>query len=175
MALTKRAEGEEEILDVVDEHDVVVRQATRAEIYANNLPFRAINVLIENDKGELWIPRRVASKKLFPLALDMSVAGHVGAGETYEYALRRELEEELFLNLDDVDWSYLGYLSPFKDGSVAFVKAYTIRMNDVPSYNKNDYCEAYWLTPQEVMNRIEQGEKTKSDLPVLLKTFYLHR
>jgi len=174
MVKNVRAEGEAEILDVVDRNDTVVGQAPRSEVYAKKLPFRAVNVLIENDKGQLWIPRRVASKKRFPLALDMSVAGHVGAGEMYIETLRRELQEELFLDLDAVEWSELGYLSPFKDGSSAFVRAYKIQMNTTPDYNKNDYCESYWLMPKEIMQKIVQGEKTKNDLPVLIRRFYGH-
>jgi len=170
--MTAALSGDYEILDVVNEQDQVVGQARRSEVYAKKLPFRVVYGLIENDKGQLWIPRRTESKKVCPGALDMSVAGHVAAGETYEQGFRREAQEEIFLDVDTVSWSLLGSLNPFKDGSYAFSYVYKIKMNESPEYNKSDYSDFYWLTPQELMQRLDSGEAAKNDLPLLLRIFY---
>jgi isopentenyl-diphosphate delta-isomerase len=81
----------DEILDLVDENDIVVASRPRSEIYAENLHnFRVINAFLVNGNGEIWTPRRTAHKRIFPLALDMSVGGHVESGETYDEAFARE-------------------------------------------------------------------------------------
>ncbi len=164
----------DEFLDLVDDHDHVIGEKRRSEIYAEKLNnFRVVNVFIKNDKGELWIPRRTLEKKIFPLCLDMSMGGHVDSGETYEIALERELREELNIDITQVAVRYLGHLKPVKDRVSSFMKVYEIALNDVSDYNPSDFSEYFWLTPHALAKRISMGEKVKSDLPKLLEKFYL--
>ncbi len=171
----------EEILDIVDAHDRVIRTAPRSElndVILRDEPlrdgyFRAINGFIENDKGQLWIPRRTATKKLFPFCLDTSVGGGVSAGETYEQAFAREALEEVNIDISRVAFTEIGYLNPLEHGVFAFMKVYKIRMNEAPAYNTDDFCDYYWLTPHEVAQRIVEGECAKSDLLKLLNILYL--
>ena len=164
----------DELLDVVDENDQVVSQKYRSEVYAKNLNFRAINVFIVNDKGQLWIPRRVATKKLFPLGLDTSIGGHVQSDETYEQAFVREVMEEVNLDITKLPYRELGYVTPYTHGVTAFMKVYEIKLNVDPDYNKDDFHEFFWLMPQELIQRIDSGEVAKSDLKPLVRIFYPH-
>lgn len=163
----------DEFLDLVDENDNVIGKKKRSEVYEENLSnFRVVNVFIVNSKGEIWIPRRSADKRIFPMCLDMSVGGHVESGESYENALKRETEEELNIDTDKVSVRLLGHLTPQKDGVSAYMKVYEIKMDEVPDYNKSDFVEYFWLTPKALFERIAKGEKTKYDLPKLVKIFY---
>jgi len=163
----------DELLDLVDEQDRVIGSWTRSAIYREGMNnFRAVNAFLVNDAGQLWIPRRTATKRIFPLCLDMSVAGHVSSGETYDEAFRRELLEELNLHLDEVEWRLLGHLIPHQHGTSAFMHVYEIRSNDVPDFNRDDFIEYYWLYPHEVIDRLNSGDQSKDDLPRLIKTFF---
>ena len=163
----------EEILDLVDENDHVIGQKPRSAIYAEGLKnFRVVNAFVVNSEGKLWIPRRSAHKKLFPLGLDMSMGGHVESGESYDVAFGRELKEELGLDAQHISYALLGHLSPYQDNVSAFMNVYEIKINDVPDYEKKDFTEYFWLTPQEVLNRLAHGEKAKDDLPRLIRIFY---
>jgi isopentenyldiphosphate isomerase len=84
-----------ELLDVVDEHDRVVGQATRADAYAQRLRHRCVFVLVRDASGRVFVHRRAAHKLVFPSRYDMFVGGVVAAGETYHRAARREAREEL--------------------------------------------------------------------------------
>jgi NADH pyrophosphatase NudC (nudix superfamily) len=135
--------------------------------------FRVVNAFIKRSDGKLWIPRRVSSKKIFPNALDMSVAGHVEYGESYEESFAREAMEEANIDVTKVPVKYLGKLSPYEVQELsAFQMVWEIQLNDEPDYNRNDFSEAYWLTPQELWNWIASGEPSKTDLPHLVKAFY---
>lgn len=161
-----------ELLDVVDEHDRVIGQEIRSVIYAKKLNFRAVNLFVENDKGQLWIPRRVSNKRLFPLGLDMSCAGHVGSGETYEQALIRETMEELAIDLTKTPYEEIAYMTPHMHGTSAFTRVYRVRQNEAPAYNPDDFCEYFWFTPAELIAVIERGEFAKSDLVRIARHVY---
>lgn len=164
---------QDELLDIVNNHDVVVGTQLRTEVYQKKSHhFRAINAFIINDQGQLWIPRRVATKVLFPLALDSSVGGHVQSGESYDQAFERELHEELRLTMNDVDCRVRAYLTPSQHNVAAFMMVYEIRTNEVPLYNQEDFCEYFWLSPEELIEKIEAGEPAKSDLIKLVKLLY---
>ncbi|MDJ0736099.1 MAG: NUDIX domain-containing protein [Nostocaceae cyanobacterium] len=164
----------DEIIDIVNEKDIVIGQKKRSEIYLQGMVnFRVVNAFLCNCAGEIWLPRRSASKKIFPLCLDMSMGGHVETGETYEDAFKRELQEELNLELHRVNYHLLGYLTPYKHHVSAFMKVYEISTDTTPDYNRDDFVESFWLKPQAAYNKIQSGEAAKSDLPKLIHIFYL--
>ncbi len=165
----------DEYLDIVNEKDVAIGRLLRSQVYEKGLSnFRVINMFIINSNGELWIPRRTANKRIFPLCLDMSVGGHVESGENYESALIREVSEELNIDLKLAPFKILGHLRP-QDGVSAFMNVYELMMDEVPNYNIDDYVEYYWLEPKKVIEMIDGGEMAKSDLPKLIKKFYMER
>jgi isopentenyl-diphosphate delta-isomerase type 1 len=87
----------EELFDVVDEQDRVVRQAPRSEVHAGHWLHRASHIFVFNSRGELLVHRRSATKDECPLLYTSSASGHLAAGEGYEIAAVRELQEELGL------------------------------------------------------------------------------
>src|SRR5215813_1325190 len=80
---------------VVDKDDRICGHATRAEVHGNNLPHRAVHILIFNQVGDVYLQQRSRWKDRHPLKWDSSAAGHVTAGENYDETARRELKEEL--------------------------------------------------------------------------------
>ena len=87
--------GAAELVDIVDEADRVVGRTTRAQMRRDNLLHRVVAILCRNRDGKIYVHRRTATKDLFPNLYDMFTAGMVGAGESYDDAALRELEEEL--------------------------------------------------------------------------------
>ena len=85
----------DELVDVVDALDRVVRQATRAEMRRDNLLHRAVYIIVRDSAGRLFIHRRTDSKDVYPGYWDVTVGGVVAAGEDYATAARRELAEEI--------------------------------------------------------------------------------
>lgn len=165
--------SDDELLDLVDEYDNVIGTQPRSATMVHRQPnFRVINAFIRNSRGELWIPRRTAGKRIFPLCLDVSVGGHVGAGEPYELAFERETEEKTGIRLADVKWRALGKPNPLQLGLSAFMTVYEIESERTPTFNPDDFCEFFWLTPQQLADRLAGGDQGKGDLLTLVKYFY---
>lgn len=163
----------DELLDLVDENDIVIKTMWRSEVYAKGLSnFRAINVFLKNSKGEVWIPLRVATKRIFPLHLDMSVGGHVSSGETYDQAFVREVQEEINLDVTKISYKKIGLFVPHKHGVSAFQTIYEIDYEQDPDFNKSDFIEGQWLLPVQVKQLILSGKKAKGDLIKLLNLVY---
>jgi 16S rRNA (adenine1518-N6/adenine1519-N6)-dimethyltransferase len=90
---------ENERFPVVDKNDRILRFARRSDVHGNNLRHRAVHILIFDQAGEVYLQQRSRWKDRHPLKWDSSAAGHVVGGEGYEETARRELEEELGINV----------------------------------------------------------------------------
>lgn len=125
-------DSQNEMFDVVDENDGVVRAASRGVVHAENLWHRAIHMLVFNAQGELFLQKRSAWKDKHPGKWDSSAAGHLDSGESYEAAARRELSEELglptavsaTLHLEEV-----GRLTASAETGWEFIRLYGVRHN----------------------------------------------
>jgi len=87
----------EELFDIVNERDEVVGRASRREIHRLGLKHRSVHVLVFSARGWLFLQKRSAAKDRHPGRWDSSASGHVDAGEDYDGAASRELQEELGL------------------------------------------------------------------------------
>lgn len=108
--LANIAQKEEELFDVVDEYDAVLRQATRREVHEQGLMHRAVHILVFNKNHDCLLQKRSMLKDKHPGVWDSSAAGHLDAGEDYESAARRELQEEL--GIEGVRLLHLGNIPP---------------------------------------------------------------
>jgi isopentenyl-diphosphate Delta-isomerase len=96
---SERANAPDELLALVDEHDLVIGTVPKGETERDpRLIHREIAILIHRG-GELLWQLRSATKSVMPLTWDFASAGHVGAGEVPEAAAHRELREELGLDV----------------------------------------------------------------------------
>lgn len=95
------------MLDVVDENDTVIRQASRAEIHDKGLLHREVYVVLVTPDRKVIFQRRAKDKDTFPGMLDTAVGGHVELGQSYEEAVIREVEEETGLRLKIADLTFI--------------------------------------------------------------------
>jgi len=91
--------SQEEIVAIVDKNNQVVGSAPRSEMRAKGLVHRAAYVLVFNTKGQLYVQKRTPTKDIYPGYHDVAAGGVVAAGESYEESARRELEEEMGIQM----------------------------------------------------------------------------
>lgn len=98
----------DELFPVVDEQGNVIGSAWRAQVHGNpKLMHPVVHCLVTNSRGELLLQRRSMSKDVQPGRWDTSVGGHVAFGESIEHALRREMREEVGLELEETNLTFL--------------------------------------------------------------------
>lgn len=147
--LKDNAQKASELFDVVDEADQVIGQKTRSEVHAEGLIHRAVHVFVIGKKGQLLLQKRSVLKDVHPGAWDSSVAGHVDAGESYEQACIRELEEEMGIVMDEAPQE-IGHIQPCEGTGWEHVKLYRVAHSGPIVYPAAEIDSALWLPTQEV-------------------------
>ena len=157
----------DELLDLVDKNDNVIGTIWRNDSNSLNETkagfIRGATALIQNDDGDLWIPRRTATKRIAPDGLDSSMQEHVGSRESYLEATIRGFKEELNIDVTEDQLEYVGTVLP-DDELYYFVALYVYKSNDVPEFNPDDFVGYEWIKPEELINRLENGELSKKSL-----------
>lgn len=138
----------EEIFDVVDEHDRVIGQAPRSRVHAQKLLHRAVHVFVFNSQGELLLQLRSAEKDEYPLCYTSSASGHLSAGETYDQAAPRELDEEL--GLSDCVLEYLHKFGAGPDTSGEHTVLYRTRSDRTPRIDPREIAAASFHSFAEI-------------------------
>ena len=87
-----------EYLDIYDEYMNKIGQESRDTVHQNGLWHKTIHCWVYDDAGNTYFQIRADSGKLYTTA-----SGHVLAGETVRDAFRREIREEIGLDLDVSD------------------------------------------------------------------------
>lgn len=93
-----------EYYDILDEEGRPTgRTAARREVHARGLLHGAAHLWIFNSRGEILLQKRAPGKDSHPGLWDVSVAGHIDAGEEPETAAVREALEEIGLIIEKWD------------------------------------------------------------------------
>jgi len=150
---TPRSAFKEETFDVVNERDEVIGRERRSEVHQKNLLHRAVHIFIWNRRGDLLLQKRSSQKEVAPGAWDSSVAGHLGAGEDYDDAARREMIEELGISVR------LGRIQKFEARAELgweFVRLYEGKSKGPFSFPKEEISEVRWWKPADITAAVRE-------------------
>lgn len=139
-----------ELLDIVDESDKIIGQASRDEVHARGLIHRATHMLLFNSSGKLFFQRRSFQKDNDPGLWDSSAAGHVDAGESYLSCAIRELQEELGLEVEGTDLTELFKLPPREDTGFEFATVYSLNSDQKLTLNPDEIIDGKWVDDSDV-------------------------
>ena len=161
----------EELVDVLDETtgEKLNKIITKGEAHTTGAWHGSIHILIVDTKRmHTLLQKRCANKKLYPNTWDISIGGHISAGEDAMTSAQRELEEELGLNANDFNIEYLETIKEQLNNngviSNEFVQIFIIYADiDINSIalQKEEVSEAKWCTKEELNKLID----TKNILP----------
>lgn len=90
-----------EMFPIVDEEGNILSAATRGECHGGSMLLHpVVHLHLFNSKGDLYLQKRPEWKDIQPGKWDTAVGGHVDLGESVEQALKREVNEELGIEMD---------------------------------------------------------------------------
>lgn len=145
----------DEFFDVVNERDEPVRRALRSEVHAKGWLHRAVHVLVFDDHGRLFLQKRSMSKDTSPGLWDSSCSGHLDAGEDYDAAAIRELQEELGLAVTVPPLRWLR-VDACEETGWEYCWVYRLSSNGPFVLNPDEIEGGDWLAPAEVTRRIAE-------------------
>ncbi|CAL2092062.1 NUDIX hydrolase [Tenacibaculum sp. 190524A05c] len=90
----------DELIDIVDEQgNYTGKTCLKSEAHKFGYFHPTVHIWLFTKEGKILLQKRALSKKVFPGLWDISVAGHIAAGEVIETAALREVEEEIGFNI----------------------------------------------------------------------------
>ncbi|MCF1423055.1 NUDIX hydrolase [Mangrovimonas futianensis] len=105
----------DEFIDIVTQDGKPTgKKALKSEIHAKGFYHNTAHVWLYNENHEILLQQRSVQKVICPGMWDVSVAGHVDAGETLTEGAVRETKEELGLNLHESDLKKIGVFECFQ-------------------------------------------------------------
>lgn len=91
----------DELIDILDhEGKHTGKTALKSVAHRQGMFHPTVHIWCYTPEGKLLLQQRGENKETHPLLWDVSVAGHVGAGESIIEAAIREVEEEIGLSLE---------------------------------------------------------------------------
>lgn len=99
----------DELIDILTpEGKPTGKTALKSEAHKNGWFHATVHIWLFTSDDKILLQKRAMTKKVFPGLWDISVAGHIGAGETILVAAQREVFEEIGLKLQEKDFIKIG-------------------------------------------------------------------
>ena len=154
----------EEMFDVLNEWGEYTGEvASRDRCHTEGLWHRAVYGFVIDKNKNVLLQKRSANKKAWPNMWDVTVGGHVDAGEFGRQALIRKAKEELGLDITDDEIKYLvgsTSIDTAKGINKHFNECYMI-LKDVDvsdiKLQKEEVSEVRYFSKAEILERIDNN------------------
>lgn len=157
------------LVDVVDPMDRVVGTLLRNKLLSSGANFRVVHILVFNSHKELVL-QRIAPGLRHAGMWGSSVAGYVQAGETYDLAASRKLENELGLR---VPLKNLGKSSMLDGSSVKFIGLYEAIHDGPLSPDSTQISQLIHLPLQTLLHERQAGLRAFTPTLLHVLDYYL--
>lgn len=112
----------DELVDILDAYgNFKSTSAMKSEAHKNGWFHNTVHIWFYTSNAKVLLQKRGKHKKTYPLLWDVSVAGHVGAGEEIEISALREVQEEIGLTISEDDLQRLGTFKSVQKHSGTFI------------------------------------------------------
>jgi isopentenyl-diphosphate Delta-isomerase len=145
--------GDSEALILVDGADREVGILDKAQCHVGSgVLHRAFSLLIFNDRGELLLQQRAASKRLWPLYWSNSCCSHPRHAESMDTAIHRRLHEELGLSCPLQFLFKFQYQAQFDAAGAEheLCSVFIGRCSQRPRIDRAEILAWRWISPEEL-------------------------
>lgn len=153
-----------EYIDIFDENNNPtgeIKEKNKAHEEGNF--HRTAHIWIMNDKNELLLQKRSATKKSHPNCWDISGAGHIRTGETVIEGAIRELREELGIKANADDLRFIAIVKSIKNPqNQEFGYVYLLKSNnEIKDYTfeDNEVSEVKYVYFEDLEKMVEDRSK----------------
>lgn len=154
-----------ELFYLVDTEDQVLGSIERQIAHrGKKQSHRSIFIIIFNEKGELLLQKRSNNKDTFPGFWTVSVSGHVAYGQSYDQAAKREMREEVNLDLilKRIEKIYIEEEKEF-----AFIYKASCSSQIFINFDRDEIEKMTWVSFKKLDHFIKDNQLTPSALKVL--------
>lgn len=177
-----------EMLARCDENGNVIGSIERNEAHKTGCWHKSVHIYVVNDNKEVLLQLRSHNKDILPDMWDVSVGGHVDAGENSRATAKRETKEEIGISANEEDFKYLfttKEVITYNDFiSREFVDIFLLHKNlkaEEIVYQKEELADIAFIPLQTFFDRIENHNKTliahdeeyTKLIPILKQTYSL--
>lgn len=172
-----------EYFDVLTENgEFTDRIESREECHSKGFWHKAVAVYIINSKNQVLLQKRSGTKKLWPNLWDISAGGHVLAGEFGFQAIIREIKEELGIDIEKKNITFIGGSTSVnikpdiinKHFNEYYIVNKDVEISDL-KLQTEEVSDAKWIDKDEIIERIDNnfdGITEKTGCWDYLKKYY---
>lgn len=161
----------EELVDVLNEKGMYTGETQTREICSKKgLWHKAVCVFIINSKNQVLLQKRSANKKTWPNMWDVTAGGNVLAGEFGFQAIIRECKEELGIELNKNDITFIGSaISTNEKGDIInnYFNEYYIASKEIDitklQLQEEEVSEVRWIDKKEIIEKIKDKHNGITD------------
>ncbi|SNR76337.1 isopentenyl-diphosphate delta-isomerase [Maribacter sedimenticola] len=167
---------EEEVI-LVNKENEQIGTMPKMEAHEKALLHRAFSVFIINDKGEIMLQQRAASKYHSPLLWTNTCCSHQRVGESNIDAGKRRLQEEMGFQAELEELFSFIYKAPFDNGLTEheFDHVMLGNYNEEPDINPLEVESWKWMSPELVRQDIAKNpEEYTVWFKIIFEKFYQH-
>lgn len=156
-----------EYFDVLDENGNKTGETKlRNEVHRDGDWHKAVHIWIINDKGDILLQRRCATKDSDPNMLDISCVGHLTAGDDSLTGAIRELKEELNFEVEASNLQLIKtikrsskYTSTFINNEFddLYILRTTKKIEDM-KYQEEEISEIFFVPYKEFKNMVNNRQ-----------------
>ncbi|WP_196894239.1 isopentenyl-diphosphate Delta-isomerase [Aureivirga marina] len=164
-----------EYVILVNENDEQVGLMEKMEAHEKALLHRAFSVFVFNDKGDLMLQQRAASKYHSPLLWTNTCCSHQREGESNLEAGKRRLQEEMGFVTELKEVCSFVYKAPFANGLTEheFDHVMVGNFNENPNVNPEEVEAFKWMPLEDVKKDIEEKPEIYTEwFKIIFEKFY---
>lgn len=116
--------SKKELVPIIDENDQTIKVVPRKQMREQLLPHRSSYVVVLDEQQRILVEIRSLSKDYAPGLLDACVGGVMVEHEDFVCSAKREVEEEVGIDVNQLEFHDLGKLKITYASGKSFVMAY---------------------------------------------------